>query len=303
MSNAMDSTPGNTTQVIYLTQLVADENFNARKSYDEKLVKGLAEDIKKVGQLNPMVVRPVEGKPGSYSLISGFTRLRALKTLAEERKDDAPTCIVTVVSPAEECGAHMMNLAENMLRANLHPSEIALKCAHISKAYGLSGAQIGSQLRRGGGYINNLLRILDKVHPDILDAWKAQNPKATVDLLLRIAGHEDKAEQLEMWNVALGLKPKSKEGNTDGDSDDGGDGDGEKNSKKEIKRASAGKLAEALAAIQKCAKSPEWKKGAIAALEFAIGTASKIPGVYDPDKKPEKADGKKGESKKAEGKK
>ena len=79
---------------IPIRNVVIDYTFNVRskttdvegskdKSY--RAIKELADDIKANGQLQPVLVRPLDD--GKYFLIAGFRRMDALKVLGAEFAD------------------------------------------------------------------------------------------------------------------------------------------------------------------------------------------------------------------------
>lgn len=87
-----------------------------RKTFDEGELRTLAANLKLLGQLQPAVVRPVDGEPGRYLLVMGERRWRAaqlagLPTLqCILRQEDAR------LVPAKQW-------AENHFRSDLSPSK------------------------------------------------------------------------------------------------------------------------------------------------------------------------------------
>lgn len=284
------------TARLALHEINADESFNARLEYNAERLEELTADIRKNGMYNPLIVRK-NAKTGKYDLISGFTRLKALHAIEKEAKAKSKedgkthvpvTAFVQIADAAEmdDTTAMLTNLKENMLRQNLTPYEVAKKAHFISRKSDMTAAQIGNQLGKGAGHISNLIRIIEKVHPDIQEEWRKGHPSATTDYLLKLAT-KDKDEQWAAWEAKTGAAEE--EGDEDAEEGEG-EGDGEEVRKP--KKPSLKKLEAAIDAVNATkGKSDDWKAGAVAALRFAAAQRPTIPGVYNPKAKPKKGKG------------
>jgi len=103
---------------IGLDQLIPSKaNRSVAKDND---LKGLAESIAAVGLLYPLIVRTNPDQEGSYRIIAGERRWRALKRLKAE---SAPCVIVSVDGDAPD--PEILRLVENHQRKNLEPLEEA----------------------------------------------------------------------------------------------------------------------------------------------------------------------------------
>ncbi len=311
------------TTRVRLSQIRADEKFNARKHYDESAISNLRESIKRDGQLNPLIVLP-QGKGGKYDLIVGFTRFKALQlwdseNQAASKETGKPyeelSAFVQIADGLSEEDAHLINLTENTLRKDLTHFETAQKCVEIADKYGKSGSQIAAKIHISVGQVNNLIRAMRKLHPSIIAAWESESQLseedkkgrvlyATTVKLFELAKIDDQAEQLELWNAHTGLVA---------DADDAEDktskrkgAKDEKDGKKEDKPISLKHLKAAFAALN----DPEVKKklekqyadGVRNALQFALGIKPKLWKVYSPeDALKAKAESDKGEDATAEG--
>ena len=95
---------------IELDQL--DESpFQIRMSYGD--IEGLAKDIKKRGLLQPILVRPSNGR---YEIIHGHRRFRAVKSLNQKY-------IFGIIRELNDEAALLIHGAENIQRKNLTPVE------------------------------------------------------------------------------------------------------------------------------------------------------------------------------------
>ena len=108
---------------------------NSRNFYDCSNVSDLADSIALNGLLDPLTVYPVEG--GSYRLLSGHRRLRAIKEL-NTRPDFQPKfvtvpCMVTA-PPADDAREIIMLIQANSTGRVLSPREISRQAEELTKA-------------------------------------------------------------------------------------------------------------------------------------------------------------------------
>ena len=89
-----------------LTQ-VRDHARNARHLYDPTRIDEMAASIARDGQMMPAVVMADTGQPGTYLLIEGRYRKRALQSLGRE------TLLAIVVDPLPELEAYRLSLILN----------------------------------------------------------------------------------------------------------------------------------------------------------------------------------------------
>jgi uncharacterized ParB-like nuclease family protein len=120
------------------------------------VVADIAKSMGEIGQLQPIIVQPREGSGNGYWLIAGRHRFEAAKKL----KWQSIRCIIREGLSAEE--AKLVEIDENLIRADLSPAERALHVRERNRAY---EAKYGSPKARGG-------------HA----AQKAQGHKATANL-------------------------------------------------------------------------------------------------------------------------
>ena len=87
--------------------LVHDHPRNARHLYDPTRIDEMAASIARDGQMMPAIVMADPDKPGSYLLIEGRYRKRALQSLGRE------TILAIVVDPLPELEAYRLSLILN----------------------------------------------------------------------------------------------------------------------------------------------------------------------------------------------
>jgi ParB/RepB/Spo0J family partition protein len=260
-----------------LSDIIADERFNARKDYggdgkgkgkkslDEEgrsSLDELAASLKRDGQLQPALASKIEGKVGKYFLRFGFRRFKALQAIGAET-------IKIQLWEGEEKDAILINLAENCARDDLKPWELADRCATISKEFDMSGTEIGQRIGKSKGHVNNMIRIWTSLDKKVLDLWIKGDGRCVWENLLKMSGMEKK-EQAAYWESLSGEKPEGgKDGKVNGDPQPKGS-----------KRPSKTALAAALKAVKYAEQSDEYKAGCSAALKYVLGKTKSIPNVF-----------------------
>lgn len=135
-----------------------------RVTFDEDSIAELAQSIRQVGLIQPLVVRR-EGD--HYELVAGERRLRACKSLGMEDV----TCIVQ--SEVREEASAMMALIENLQREDLYFLEEAQCYYALLTNYDLTQEELAKRLGKSQSSIANKLRVL-RLSAAVKDAMKEQ---------------------------------------------------------------------------------------------------------------------------------
>jgi len=289
------------TASVIRSEILVDDGLNSRKSTDPKKIDKLAQSIKSQGLIqSPLLIRAgqlkgYENKGVPYVLIVGFRRQKALDINAEgadlkpEQQEE-----IYKIAPIEWSiqDAITANLTENLAREDLSTYELAQQCVELRDTYGMTAKDISAKVRAhdtehgdrkalSEAHINNLMRCATNLHPEILSAWESQHPKASLRVMIQLAAEKDQEAQLRMWRGVE--KPATQE-------EEGGEGQGEggsegknDNSDGPTRRPTAANLAIMIEAVKQAVKDekrdPDFGKGAVAALRYAAGLATGIPGV------------------------
>ena len=124
--------------------------FQARTSFNEQELAGLAQSIRENGLLQPISVRRVEG---GYELVAGERRLRACK-LAKMHTIPAILCDY----PDERTAA--LGLLENLQREDLNPFEQAQGLRDVIVLWDCTQAEAAKRLGMAQPTLANKLRLL-----------------------------------------------------------------------------------------------------------------------------------------------
>ncbi len=161
-----------------------------RTDFDRESLDSLTESIRRVGVLQPVVLRP---QGDGYALVAGERRWRAAQAAGLEE-------IPALIRETDEQGSLTEALVENLQREDLGPLEEAAAFAQLQGDFGMTHAEIGERVGRSRAAITNSLRLL-QLSPVI------QAALVTGDLT---AGHarvllsvEDPAEAEDMAERAI----------------------------------------------------------------------------------------------------
>ncbi len=125
--------------------------YQARAVWNEQDLLELAESIKANGVIQPVIVRPFQGK---YQLIAGERRYRAAEMAAMAR-------IPAIVREVSEEQLFEWSLIENIHRRDLNAIERAKAYQRYLSAFNITQTEAGERLGEDRSVIANYLRLLD----------------------------------------------------------------------------------------------------------------------------------------------
>jgi len=161
-----------------------------RRTFDDDALEELAESIRQVGLLQPVVVRAAG--PGRYELIMGERRWRASQRAGL-------TEIGAIVRQTQDNELLRDALIENLHRQQLDPLEEAAAYQQLLDDFGATHEELARKIGRSRPHISNTLRLLNlppvvqkRVAAGVLSAGHArallsvENPEAQERLASRI---------------------------------------------------------------------------------------------------------------------
>ncbi|MDZ4179024.1 MAG: ParB/RepB/Spo0J family partition protein [Coriobacteriia bacterium] len=122
-----------------------------RTDMDEGQISELADSIRKVGILQPIIVRP-EG--AGYQIIAGERRWRAARAAGLER-------VPVRVMATSETEALALALIENLQREDLNPIEEARGYRRLIAEYSMTQSELADRVSKSRSAVTNTLRLLD----------------------------------------------------------------------------------------------------------------------------------------------
>ena len=170
-----------------------------RRTFDEDALDELAESIRQVGLLQPVVVRAAG--PGRYELIMGERRWRAAQRAGL-------TEIGVIVKQTQDDDLLRDALIENLHRQQLDPLEEAAAYQQLLDDFGATHEELARKIGRSRPHISNTLRLLNlpaavqkRVAAGVLSAGHAR-------ALLSVENLEEQ-ERLASRIVAEGLSVRA----------------------------------------------------------------------------------------------
>lgn len=124
--------------------------FQPRDQFDEEGLGALADSIREVGVLQPVLVRPAED---GYELIAGERRWRAARRVGLQR-------IPALIRETGDGAALEQALVENLQREELNPLEEAGAYQQLIEDFGLTHEQVAARAGRSRASVSNTLRLL-----------------------------------------------------------------------------------------------------------------------------------------------
>lgn len=177
-------------------ELICAGSRQPRRHFDDGALAGLADSVRERGVLQPVLVRPREGR---FELIAGERRWRAAQLAG------LPT-IPALVRERADAEALEVALIENMAREDLNPVEEARACAALVEELELTREEVGRRVGRGRVAVSNLLRLLD-LPDEALELMERGALSEGHGRALLLAGDHDRRRRLarqaaaEDWSV------------------------------------------------------------------------------------------------------
>jgi ParB family chromosome partitioning protein len=196
-SDTSEPTAGFTTVPI---ERVRANPYQPRRSFDEESLVGLADSIREVGVLQPILVRQADD---GFELIAGERRLRAAKRAGL-------TEVPVIVRTADDVASLEQALVENLHRQDLNPLDEAAAYQQLIEDFGYTQDQVAQRVGRSRASVANLLRLFQLtpavqklVGDELLSAGHAK----------ALLGHPDRAyqEALARRAVSEGLSVRDVE--------------------------------------------------------------------------------------------
>jgi ParB family transcriptional regulator, chromosome partitioning protein len=132
------------------TSAIKPNRFQPRGHFDEEALGALADSIREVGVLQPILVRPVDD---GYELIAGERRWRAARRVGLQM-------IPALVRETDDATSVQHALVENLHRDDLNALEEAAAYQQLIEDFGLTHEAVASQVGKSRASVTNSLRLL-----------------------------------------------------------------------------------------------------------------------------------------------
>ena len=173
---------------------IAVSRRQPRHTFATDELQELAESVRHLGLVQPVVVRPLAGGDvaGStalagprFELIAGERRLRAAKMAGMQS-------VPALIRPADDVASLEIALAENVAREDLNGIEEAHAYAALVDEFGITHERIAELVGRSRVAVTNVLRLLEL--PDDVQAMieGGELSEGHARALLGVPGHEER---------------------------------------------------------------------------------------------------------------
>lgn len=126
---------------------------NPRRNFPEAELEELASSIRMRGIIQPIVVRPVSGVPGTYEIVAGERRWRAAQKAGHT---EVPIVVVTIGDRA----ALEFAILENVQRSDLNAIEEASGYERLLREYPYTQRDLAEIVGKSRSHLANTLRLL-----------------------------------------------------------------------------------------------------------------------------------------------
>src|SRR5262245_41478050 len=143
---------GSGAGIIQLSVYEIDTNpFQPRREFDEAEIDALAQSIRDHGLIQPIVVRPMNGR---FQLIAGERRLRAATKAGWAQ-------VPAQIREADDRQVAEIAIVENLQRKDLNALEKAASFQQYLSTYGCTQEELAARLSLDRSTIANLIRLLE----------------------------------------------------------------------------------------------------------------------------------------------
>ena len=126
--------------------------FQPRQNFNADELDALAQSFAKSGILQPLVVRPVKGKPDQFEIIAGERRWRAAQ-IAKLHS------VPALVQPLSDSEALEVGIIENVQRSDLNPVEESEAYQRLIDEFSYTQSELADVVGKSRSHIANLLRL------------------------------------------------------------------------------------------------------------------------------------------------
>jgi len=124
-----------------------------RRQFIEGDINELADSIREVGILQPILVRPAPGSAGDYQIVAGERRWRAAQMAGLKT-------VPILVRELDDLAVLEIGIIENVQRADLNPVEEAMGYRALIERFGRTQEAVAQTVGKSRSHVANALRLL-----------------------------------------------------------------------------------------------------------------------------------------------
>jgi ParB family chromosome partitioning protein len=130
---------------------IVSSPLQPRRRFDEAALAALGESIRKHGILEPIIVRPRDGR---FEIVAGERRFQAAVQVGLEQ-------FPVTVRELDDRTTMEIALSENLEREDLSPIEVAISFSDYLTKFGTTQEELAQRLGKDRSTVANLIRLLD----------------------------------------------------------------------------------------------------------------------------------------------
>lgn len=134
---------------------IVSSPLQPRRRFDETALATLGESIRKHGILEPIIVRPRDGR---FEIVAGERRFQAAVQVGLEE-------LPVTVRELDDRTTMEIALSENLEREDLSPIEVAISFSDYLTKFGTTQDELAQRLGKDRSTVANLIRLLDLPEP------------------------------------------------------------------------------------------------------------------------------------------
>lgn len=163
-----------------------------RDRFQPEALAALADSIREVGVLQPIVVRPA-GEDGRHVLVAGERRLRAARLAGLEE-------IPAVIKDGDDQGRLVEAVVENVQREDLDPLEEAAAYRTLMEDFSMTHEQVATRVGKSRSAVTNAVRLLNL--PGAIQSLIAEG-SLSAGAARALLGTDDTAYAIRIANQAV----------------------------------------------------------------------------------------------------
>jgi ParB family transcriptional regulator, chromosome partitioning protein len=134
-------------------ELLSRNPDQPRRHFNEADIAELADSIREVGIIQPLLVRPVPGSAGDFQIVAGERRWRAAQMAGLKT-------VPVLVRDLDDLAVLEIGIIENVQRADLNPVEEALGYRALIERFGRTQEAVAQTVGKSRSHVANALRLL-----------------------------------------------------------------------------------------------------------------------------------------------
>jgi len=184
------SESGNSSLMLKVSE-IEPNRAQPRKTFDQSALEELADSLREVGVIQPLIVRPIAS--GGYQIVAGERRWRASQMAGL-------TEVPAVVRDFSDREVAEIALIENLQREDLDAIEEAEGYQHLIEEYNMTQEQVAVRVGKSRPAISNSMRLLDLPENVVQLVKRGELSAGHARTLLSLDSDED---MIRIGNIAV----------------------------------------------------------------------------------------------------